>query len=342
MTAKLEKNINMLKSSEEKYRNLFKNSQDTVFLIDFKGNILDINSAGLKLLGMDKLHGVINLFDFTENFIDELLKFNEITDKEIVITNLSGEKRFCSLKVKITVNNIAQGILRDVTEIKKRHEERVRAKKLIEEKIIIAEERERRNIGQLIHEQLAQDVAFLHLKAQEVYQQTKDKNLSQIIETTDKMLRQIRGTVFDLCPVILDEHGLISAIKCYCENFQEKTGLKISFYTNTDEKSIKLSHAGKFYFFRVLKELLNNIFKHASAGEVVITIFIVEDKIRLTVDDDGKGFNTEKIFSKENIKESIGLYTIKKWIEHFDGNFHVESEEKKGTRIVVELRMSND
>ena len=342
MTAKLEQYITMLKNSEEKYRNLFKNSQDAVFLIDFEGNIIEINSAGLNLLKIDKTDNNTNLFDFTENFIEELKKLYEITDKEIVVTDLSGEKRICSLKAKITENNIVQGILRDVTEIKKRHEERIKAKRLIEEQIIIAEEKERRNIGQLIHEQLAQDVAFLHLKAQELYQQTKDKNLSQIIETTDKMVSRIRGTVFDLCPVILDEHGLISAIRCYSENFQDKTGIKISFYTNTEEKNIKLSQAGKFYCFRVFKELLNNIFKHASATEVVTTFFIVEGKIRLIVDDDGKGFDTEKTFSKENIKESIGLYTIKKWIEHFNGNFYIESEKGKGTRVVVELGISDD
>jgi len=338
MAYKLEKTISSLKYSEQKYKNLFENSQDTVFLIDFTGKIIELNEAGYELFEIKKDRDIINIFDFTDNFMRELLETGVINDKEIIVAN----GKFCSLKVKVTGDNIAQGILRDVTEIKKRHEERIKAKKLMEEQIIVAEEKERRAIGQLIHEQLAQDIVFLHLKAQEIYTTLQTDSVKQILKTTETMLQQIRGTIFDLCPVILDEHGLIDAIRCFGENFQEKTGINISFYTNLNEEKIKLKQAEKFYFFRIFKELLHNILKHADAKETVISLHLVEKKLRLIVDDDGKGFNVEQFFIEKNFKQSIGLFTIKKWIENINGTFFIESEIGKGTRVVVEVTINND
>ena len=336
MTEKLENTFIQLRQSEEKYRNLFENSQDTVFLMDMRGNILEINHAGLQLFDIDKITKNLNLFDFTENFTEELIASKKI-DREIVVKTGKNNIKYCSIKAHITEKQLIQSILRDVTELKKRHEERMKVKRLMEEKIILAEEKERRKIGQLIHEQIAQDVAFLHLKAQSLNEEIKDEALVQILKTTEKMLKQIRGTVFELCPVILDEHGLISAIKCFSDNFQEKTEINILFYNNLQEKEIPLKQSQKFYLFRIVKELLNNIFKHAKAKEVVITLFVVENKLKLTVDDDGVGFEAEKTLSGENISDSIGLFTIKKWLEHFNGRLFIESEKGKGTRVILEM-----
>ena len=337
MANKLEMTFVQLKESNEKYRNLFENSQDTVFLMDIKGEVMELNSAGYKLFEFEKEGVPFNLFHYTEDFTEELKKNGEVEDKEIIINTSSGKKVYCSLKAKITEKELVQGIIRDVTELKKRHEERIKAKRLMEEKIILAEESERRKIGQLIHEQLAQDIAFLHLKAQGLNETFQNEQLNQIVSTTEKMLKQIRGTIFDLCPVILDEHGLISAIKCFADNFQDKTGISTTFYSNLQEEKIPFNQSQKFYFFRITKELLNNIFKHAHAEEVVISLLFIENKIKLIVDDDGVGFETDKILSTENITDSIGLFTIKKWVEHFNGKLFIESEINKGTRVILEM-----
>ncbi len=337
MTEKLKHTITQLKSSEEKYRNLFENTQDTVFLIDFLGNIKELNRAGHTLFGIENINNR-NIFEFIkDNFIEQIKEEDEIHEKEIEIFNLKGEKRFGSIKAQVRDKDFIQGIIRDITELKKRHEERLKTKRLIEEQIILAEERERRNIGQLIHEQLAQDIAFLHLKTEELYEKFNNDSILQILNTTNKMLKQIRGTIFDLCPVILDEHGLISAIRCYCENFEEKSKIKVLFYTNLREENIPLTQTEKFYLFRIVKELLNNVLKYSGATEVVISFLIVENVLRLVIDDNGKGFNVEKYFNRKKYSSGIGLFTVKKWVEHFKGNFYIESAEGEGTRAIIEI-----
>jgi two-component system sensor histidine kinase DegS len=304
---------------------------------------MELNKAGYTLFGIDKIYSDTNIMMFIKNnFIEELKEKNVIQEKEIEIARKNKEKRYGSIKVQIRNNKYIQGIIRDITDLKKRHEERLKTKRLIEEQIILAEERERRNIGQLIHEQLAQDIAFLHLKTEELYEKEKSNSVLQMLNTTDKMLKQIRGTIFDLCPVILDEHGLISAIRCFVENYQEKTDIKVTFYYNVKEEKIPINQTQKFYLFRIVKELLNNILKYAEATEVVISLLIVEDKFKLIVDDNGKGFDFKKYLRKSQSIEGIGLFTIKKWVEHFNGNLYVESQIGEGTRIIVELGSHND
>ena len=85
------------------------------------------------------------------------------------------------------------------------------------------------------------------------------------------------------------------------------------------------------------KRTLHNVFKHANASEIVVTVIGKKDKIRVIVDDDGIGFDVSTALKKPDKIKGIGLFTIKEWIESLQGSFLIESVLDEGTRILIDI-----
>lgn len=360
MAAKLELTINRLQLSEAKYRQLFENSKDCIFVTNAQCVIIDINSAGKKLLGIDEYSDVDQLSlnccqtafgESSSPFLKEdIQEKGYVKDYETWLQRPDGTTRHCILTAtsRYDDHNVLQGyegILRDITEEKKRQQADLELRKKLQEEIILAEERERRHIGQVLHEEMAQNLALVNLSLQEVETSTKDlqPDIRRIINEELKiiktmirvMIRQIRTMIFDLYPVILDDEGLIPAMNWYSDNFTCQTGIEVSVYGTPG--SLGLSESQRIYIFRSYKELLHNAWKHADAKEIVATVKKTGHHIRLTVDDEGKGFIPEEITPGTEDFKGIGLISIRQWVTSLHGTMSVESEPGKGTRISIDI-----
>jgi signal transduction histidine kinase len=283
----------------------------------------------------------------------QMYETGAVRDTEIIVSRFDGSQRDCILTAtarKDQNGNMlgVEGVLRDVTEIRIRErKERMQRKKLREE-IILAEEKERRHIGQVLHEEMAQNLAVVNMKLQEAELQTcrhdiKEKQhpvcvqdkLQESRAMVKIMISQIRTMIFDLYPPILDDQGLVAAMNWYARNYTGKTGITVSVFGS--EEDLGLSEPQAIYLFRAFKELLHNAWKHAGSDEVVATVSRRENHIRLTVDDAGKGFNPEKIHWLTNELQGIGLASIEQWISSLDGSMKIESDEGKGCRIILTI-----
>jgi len=219
--------------------------------------------------------------------------------------------------------------------------------KRLQEEIILAEERERRHIGQVLHEELAQNLALANLKLQETERQveqrssacTQDETVGKLLsETRDLvgiMIDQIRTMIFDLFPTVLDDQGLVPAMLWYADHFTRQTDINISVYGVPG--SLGLVESQKIYLFRSFKELLHNAWKHAESKEIVATVKKKDNHVRLTVDDDGKGFDPETIKNTAKKFRGIGLISIKQWVTAMNGTMSIESHPGKGTRVVIDI-----
>ena len=208
--------------------------------------------------------------------------------------------------------------------------------KRLQEEIILAEERERRHIGQVLHEELAQNLALANLKLQEVERQvgqasstkaTEDITVVTLLTETRAlvgiMIDQIRTMIFDLFPTVLDDQGLVPAMLWYADHFTRQTGISISVYGVSG--SLGLVESQKIYLFRSYKELLHNAWKHADTKEIVATVKKKDNHVRLTVDDDGRGFDPETIQNTSKKFRGIGLFSIKQWVTTMNGTMSIES-----------------
>ena len=362
MAANLESTIARLKRSESKYRHLFENSQDCIFVTDDSCRIIDLNEAGRELFGVgdEDIPETLSIGCCKqaggEEDTDLKLQMYEtgaVRDTAIVVTRLDGSVRDCILTATARKDSDGkmlgvEGVLRDVTELRIREKKERAYRKRIREEIILAEERERRHLGQVLHEEMAQNLAVVNLRLQEAEQRSCPNHggdepqpvcmHGELLETRNMvkvMISQIRTMIFDLYPQVLDDRGLAAAMEWYGNNYSGRAGINVSVYGG--EEKLGLSDSQKIYLFRAFKELLHNAWKHGGGAEVVATVKRRNNNVRLTVDDEGQGFDPGAMRNPENELQGIGLVSIQEWLASMDGSMTIESAKESGCRVILEV-----
>ncbi len=369
MASDLEESVGQLIESEEKYRKIFENSRDCHFVADGSFMVKDLNPAGRQLFGLQENDSLDNMSldrclspidgdstDLTRIIREEMNRVGYIKELETTINRRDGSQRICLITATTLLDQDGkfvgyEGILRDITEKRKRKEQAQFFRQKLNEEILLAEERERKDLSRLLHEELAQNLALVHMKLEESEEgtceleqkprkQTKcSRELSSSKELIELMISQVRTMIFNLYPAILDEQGLVQAIRWYANHYKKRTGIDVSIYDHTDKP--ELGETIRIYLYRAVKELLHNIAKHANCMEVLITIKERENNLRIIIDDAGKGFNTEEVLYQSRTLHGIGLATIKEWMTDLKGSFIIESEPGQGTRVVLDVPMNS-
>lgn len=141
---------------------------------------------------------------------------------------------------------------------------------------------------------------------------------------------QLRHFLSRLRPTVLDDFGLPYAIMDLLGHYKQQYNLSIKFVNGYDD--YPLTYEQKDFLYKVTNEAVLNIIKHAQATEITVTLRSEDDKIVLSVDDNGKGFNPDNKY-----KNKYGLLYIKERTSMFKGTFQIESRENIGTKITVTL-----
>jgi signal transduction histidine kinase len=229
--------------------------------------------------------------------------------------------------------------------LKKRQDQEKIFQRRLREEIVLAQEKERRVLAQDIHDHLGQGLALVKMKTQEAQSKLPDElsdvqmSLGETATLLDQMIKQTRTLIFDLYPIMLDDFGIVATIEWHVQEFSTRTGLAASF--------VKVGSIGEpprsvsLLILRVLKEILNNSFKHAEANEVKVTIHGKEDLFGILVEDDGKGFDPENFFSHSKDLRGIGLFSIREWVTGLGGYFSIDSKPGSGTRVLIEIPIKN-
>lgn len=132
-------------------------------------------------------------------------------------------------------------------------------------------------------------------------------------------------------PAALEDFGLTNALMELCNKSSKKYGTVISFQAYDVKPGIDKSI--KFGVYRIVQELINNAMKHAKAKEVVVQLFQRDNALILTIEDDGKGFNSKKI----NFDKTLGLNSITSRAKALNGIFNLDTSPGRGTIASVEI-----
>src|SRR5258708_3516811 len=164
----------------------------------------------------------------------------------------------------------------------------------------------------------------------------------QKIEDTQNLLGQAMETVHnfarELRPAMLDELGLLPALRSYLNAFAARTGLRAHFRASA--KAEKLDGEQKTVMFRVAQESLTNVAKHARASSVCVTMQTVKNAVQMRVKDDGKAFNVgQQLYT--NGKKHLGLLGMQERLLLVGGRFAVRSEPGQGTTVCAEIPFKN-
>ena len=204
------------------------------------------------------------------------------------------------------------------------------------------QETERKHLAQELHDRVGQSLSALNLNLSIITSQLSNESNTKIggrlqdsMSLVEETTVHIRDVMAELHPQVLDDYGLLAALRWYCEPFSDRTEIEVKVYG--EELSSRLSPVIESILFRIAQEALTNVAKHSGASLATVTLEDVEEHLRMTVEDNGRGFNlTARNRSKE--QAGWGLTTMKERAATLGGWVHIESEQRKGTKVITEFR----
>ena len=220
-------------------------------------------------------------------------------------------------------------------------EERNRELHALSERAINAQEEERRAIAQSLHDDTGQALSMLiiHLDRIDERIQPRQKELKkQVADARDlasNSLTELRRILSGLRPAILDDLGLVPAIRWYARANLEQVGIRV--VVKAPSVPLDLSPAITTTLFRIVQEAVNNVVRHAGAGSVTIILQLTGDTVQLRVEDDGRGFSPGDASRDAVELQRLGLLGIRERAELLGGEFQIESAPEKGTRLQVSI-----
>jgi signal transduction histidine kinase len=206
--------------------------------------------------------------------------------------------------------------------------------------ILNVQEEERKRISRELHDEVGQALTAVNVNLAMLKKAVRGKSsqLRRKIKDAQMLLEQTMESVHsfsrELRPAMLDDLGLIPALRSFAKSFAERTGVRVDFSATATVEQMEMDQ--KTVFYRVAQEALTNIAKHAQAshGQVVLRKF--KGGIQMEINDDGRSFRVERQLSPEQKgKKRLGLLGIQERVRLANGIFNVESLPGKGTRIRV-------
>jgi signal transduction histidine kinase len=198
-----------------------------------------------------------------------------------------------------------------------------------------ARESERAHISRELHDELGQELTAVRyaLKFTRLRYEREplaiSGNLDDIERTLGNVTTRMRGIVRELRPKALDDLGLFAAAEWLVKSFEQRTGVVCELTAPPNDPPIDKEAATAVY--RILQEALTNVARHAHAGRVVVTLEMQEGELRLSVRDDGIGFNVGRPSS------GTGLLGMRERARALGGSLDVESREEGGTLVAAHL-----
>jgi signal transduction histidine kinase len=203
--------------------------------------------------------------------------------------------------------------------------------------MVEGQEKERIRIAEDLHDNIGSVLATLklHFENLKLNREKKHFNQEELYNKTEKLIDEtylkVRSIAHAKNAGVIANQGLLVAIKIMAEKISSANKLNIEIVDFGLDK--RLDSNTEITVFRIIQELITNIIKHADASEATINISHFDDSLNIIIEDNGKGFNPNNL----KIKNGMGLSSIKKRIEHLNGNFQIDSVLKRGTSIIINI-----
>lgn len=239
-------------------------------------------------------------------------------------------------KVSIVLNYLTDDF-KEITSLIKDAKE----KQMFGLKIIEAQEEERRRISREIHDGPAQMLANVLIRADIVdrtYRERSPEEALVEIKSMRKMVRQslyeVRRIIYDLRPMALDDLGLVPTIRKYLQTIGEYHDIEIHFQEQSNQE--RLEEKYEVAIFRLTQEAVQNAIKHAEASEIDVKLIVTNNRVNVSVKDDGKGFTLG-----ETKSQSFGLIGMRERVDMLEGTLELTSKPGKGTHVFINIPLTN-
>lgn len=208
-------------------------------------------------------------------------------------------------------------------------------------KLLETQEMDRNRIARDLHDSTVQSLTSLGHKM-EYCSKLVDKDtvrvkleLQSMIELNKEIINGMREIIYDMRPMVLDNAGLVSTVESFCLHVRRYNNFDIVLKTEGKEK--ELSYIINVTLYRIIKEACNNAIRHSHANKIVICIAYENDSIRVDIEDNGVGFELDKITERtqKDVLNGFGLSTMNERARLLSGSLHIDSKPGHGTKIRV-------
>ena len=215
---------------------------------------------------------------------------------------------------------------------------------LLNQKLLQAQEVEKHHLARELHDEMGQALTALRIQLEEVSARTQkdpfsSQKLSDGIGIVERILTQVRNISLDLRPLVLDDLGLIAALRWYASNRSQLGSFSVHF--EAEPPTMNLPSEIETVCFRVAQEALTNVVRHSGAKHVRVELKLVDNDLTLSIKDDGRGFNLQEVQQHSLNGESFGLLGMRERVLLVGGDLEIESIPMCGTEIRVRLPLQN-
>lgn len=339
-----------LQMSEENYRQIFESASDMIWVNNLDGDIVAANRACERVTGYSR---------------DELLKMNarqllsgegRRVARKVHDRLLRGEsqdrpedldmvrKDGSQMVVRVAASVIStngqvtafQHIGRDITEEKRQRDN----KQFYIQAAVKAQEEERRRIARELHDDTVQALVALGHQIDRTLLNSKlpkesNEVLEELRQRTDDIVGNLRRFSQDLRPPILDDLGLLPALRDLAANLEEKTEVKT--WVTVEGQPRRLSPETEVTLFRIIQEALSNVGHHSKATHTEVVVKFESDRVAVVIADNGKGFKVPRRIGDLASTGKLGLAGMQERANLVGGLLAVYSRPNEGTTVVVEV-----
>jgi len=347
-----------LRESERRYAALFDHSGDGVFIFDLDLVHLAVNQRGAQMIGyaVEELIGKPITHTADPQRLPDILRKREALLEGArfgIYPGMFRAKDGSPVPVEVNLTLVRdsagrpvhiQTIVRDIRERRnseqalQQHAERLRT---LATRLAEVEVAERQRLARELHDQVGQNLTALALNLNLIASQASGQaeaslrsRLSDSLALLEETTGRIRDVMADLRPPVLEDYGLMAALRRHGEQFSQRTGTPVC--VQGDDPAPRLAPHAESALFRIAQEALTNVAKHAQAKGAEITLRHDDRCVYLEVADDGVGFQELSLAAGER-RHSMGMISMAERADSVGGTCRIESSPGRGTRVIVEV-----
>jgi signal transduction histidine kinase len=207
------------------------------------------------------------------------------------------------------------------------------------EAVLKGEEQERTRLAKDLHDGLGGMLSgikysFNTMKGNLLMTPENAQAFERSMDMLDSSIKEMRRVAHNMMPEALVKFGMDTALKDFCNDISKSGALQVS-YQSIGLANTTIEQTVAITIYRIVQELINNTMKHAAAKTALVQVTKVDGHLSVTVEDDGKGFDTSML----NRSKGIGWSSIQNRVEFLKGTLDVQSENEKGTSVYIEVNI---
>jgi PAS domain S-box-containing protein len=340
-----------LRISEERYRELFENAHDAIWVHDLQENIIAANRSLVRITGYtpEELQGMkVGVLIAQRsiqgiNDIEHALLRGEAMGRLSEVTLIKKDGSEASVQLSTSPVFSAgqpaafQHIARDLTEEKRMHENL----RFYLRQATRSQEEERKRIARELHDETIQELVVLSRQVDDLASSGKlmsepnSTQLGELRQQISNIMQGVRRLSQDLRPAALDRLGLLAALEWLTSSVADYSGIPIELDVSGEER--RLSEETELVLFRITQEALRNVWRHSHATRAKVTVGFNQGETMIAISDNGEGFALSGSVDDLSRDGKLGLAGMQERARLLHGTVKVESEPGKGTEVTVEI-----